>query len=172
MQDNLETTRLLMKPLKEDDFDKVYQLQSNPDVMRYIGSGKPRTKEHIQRLFQLLLDHQKKHRFTLCPTYEKKSGAFIGFSGLIHLALDDSNPDIEVGYWLLPEFWGKGYATEAVKAWSQWAFDHLSIDVLVGVTQPKHIDSQRVLEKSGFCNRGISQYRDQEIFRFELKKSN
>jgi len=127
----LETDRLVIEKLSEEDFDKVYQLQSHPEVMRFIGNGSPKNKEQVRELFDMLLQHQEKHGFSLCPTYEIESGVFIGFSGLVHLALDDTNPDIEVGYWFLPEFWGKGYATEVTKACIRWAFNHLPIDKVV-----------------------------------------
>jgi len=137
----LETDRLVLRPLTEDDFDRMYLLQSNPEVMRYIGMGKARTKKEARKVFELFLNHQKKWGFSFCTAFEKESGSLIGFIGVVHLALDDNNPEIEVGYWLLPEFWKKGYATEGAKACIKWAFNHLSIEKVVGVTHPDNLAS-------------------------------
>ncbi len=166
----METDRLIINPISENDFESVYKVRSHPEVAEYLGNGLPKSKVQARDLFEKLLVHQKKHGYSLGPTYEKESGAFIGFSGLIHLALNDVNPEIEVGYWLLPEFWGKGYATEVTKAWVVWAFDHLSLDKIVAVTQPDHVRSQRVLEKSGFSCLGESTYRGVNVLRFEVQR--
>lgn len=167
----LETDRLILKTLSEDDFDRMYTLQSNPEVMRFIGMGKARTKDEAREIFEKFLNHQKKWGFSFCSAYEKVSGDLIGFVGVIHLALDDNSPEIEVGYWLLPEFWNKGYATEGTKACIEWAFNHLSIDKIVGVTHPDNLASQHVLEKSGLKFIQMSEYRGKKVKRFEINRS-
>ena len=165
-----ETARLQIKALSEEDFDKIYQVQTDPEVMRYIGSGLPRSKEQIQELFEKMVVHQETYGYSLCPVYERETGLFIGCAGLIHLAFDDTQPEIEVGYWLLPQFWGKGYATETTKACVQWAFAHLSVNCVVGITQLDHIRSQRVLEKAGLQSEGRSTYRGHEVLKFVIKR--
>jgi len=167
----MKTDRLIINPISEKDFEDVYKVQSHPEVTKYLGNGLPKSKGQAHELFEKLLVHQKKHGYSLWPTYEKESGAFIGFSGLIHLELNDENPEVEVGYWFLPEFWGKGYATEVTKAWVDWGFDTLSLDKVVAVTQPDHVRSQRVLEKSGFSCLGESTYLGINVFRFEKLNS-
>lgn len=166
----LETERLIVKKLSKNDFDKVFLLQSDPGVMHFIGNGQPKTKEQVGFLFNMMIHSQKNHGFSLCPTYEKKSGDLIGFSGLVHLELNDLNQDIEVGYWFLPEFWGKGYATEITKACITWAFAHLSIDYVVGITHPGHTRSQNVLKKAGLRFARMSTYRGKDVMRFEIQR--
>lgn len=167
----LETERLRMRPITQDDYALVHKLQTHPEVMRYIGMGHPKSEIEAQELFHRMHRHQQKHGFSLCPTYEKNSGSFIGFSGLVHLELKDDNPDIEVGYWLLPEYWGNGYATEAATACVNWAFQNLPIDSLVGITHPDNQRSQNVLKKAGLVCIGPSTYRGQNVLRFEIKRT-
>ncbi len=166
----LETERLITKRLSKDDFDNIYKLLSNSDVMQFIGEGKPQNKKKALETFNLMYQHQQKHGFTLCPTYEKGSDALIGFAGLVHVELDNSNPDIEVGYWFLPEFWGKGYATEVTNAIISWAFENLSNDRIFGFIFPDNIRSQNVLEKAGLRYIGMSTYRGKEVKQLEINR--
>ena len=69
----------------------------------------------------------------------------IGFAGL---ELDNTNPEIEIGYWFLPSHWNKGYATELARALIQYAFPNLSITTLIASAPPDNTASQNVLLKS------------------------
>ena len=82
-----------------------------------------------------------------------KTGETIGdycFTGL----LPDGNA--EIGYGLEPEYWGKGYATEAVIAAVDWALKQPGVKRIEGETEPGNIASQRVLEKAGFIPAGTN----------------
>jgi GrpB-like predicted nucleotidyltransferase (UPF0157 family) len=68
------------------------------------------------------------------------------------------------------KYWGRGYATELVKALIKWGFEHISIDKLVAVTHPLNISSQKVLEKSGMDYAGKKPYMDSEVSYFEIYK--
>ncbi len=156
--------------MTEDDFDRMFMLLSHPDVMRHIGDG-PQNQDKTQETYNKFLNHQKKHGFGLGFIYEKDTNTFVSCVELIHLALDDTQPEIEVGYWLLPEFWGKGYATEIAKACVDWAFQNLSISKIVGITHPNNIRSQKVLLKIGMELIGESTYREKKVIRFEITKT-
>lgn len=62
---------------------------------------------------------------------------------------------VEIGYGFLPEFWGRGYATEAVRAMTQWASQQPGVKQIEAETEPGNAASQRVLEKAGFLPNGI-----------------
>lgn len=82
---------------------------------------------------------------------ELKDGTHIGelcFKGL------DSNGVVEIGYGIMEKYQGKGYATEAVKAISKWAFREPKILFIEAETDDKNIASKRVLEKCGFVSTG------------------
>ena len=163
----LQTKRLTLHPLRREDGPNFYLLQSNAEVMHYISNG-PKTPEESDHLFQKLLAHQEKHHFSLGPVYHKNT--LIGFAGLIHLALDDTNPEIEISYYLLPSHWNKGYATELTQALIHWAFQHLPITILLGIAHPQNTASQHVLQKCGLHLVGPSTYRGKPILRFEIPK--
>ncbi len=166
----LETKRLIIKTPELSDFDNLYILQSDPDVMRYIGHG-VRTKELVAESLQKSIDHQQKHGFSLGNVYDKETGTFVGRAGLIYLAFDDTQTEIEVGYALLAPYWNKGYATELSRDLIKWGFQHLSVDHLVGVIRPQNERSGRVLEKSGMKYIGNSLYNNIEVKFYRIDKN-
>ena len=142
----IETTRLHLRPVTSADLDSFASMNADPDVMRYIGDGKPQTREQTHLRIYAILDHWDQHGFGLCAIVDKASEAFIGFCGLQYL---DNTSEIEVGYRLAKRFWGAGLATEAAKVGLREGFDVFGLGRIVAVVQPGNVASQRVLEKIG-----------------------
>jgi RimJ/RimL family protein N-acetyltransferase len=163
----LETERLIIQVPTENDLVNQYQLQSDPDVMQYIANG-IRTYAEVEKVLRTTIEHYKKHGFSLGSVFEKSSGEFIGRAGLIYVAFDDAQPDIEVGYALLKPYWNKGYATELTKALIEWGFSHLSINKLVAVTRSENEKSRQVLQKSGMSFRKMSKYNGIDVTYYEI----
>lgn len=96
--------------------------------------------------------HPEERQWYAAWTIERKDGVRIGdlcFKGLT----DDGR--VEIGYGLLPEYQGQGYATEAVIATVEWALSQLSVTAVEAETDPNNIASQKVLKKAGFLPTGI-----------------
>lgn len=165
----LETKNLIINTPELSDFDNLYALQSDADVMKYIGQG-VRTETEVMNGLEKATVHYQKYNFSLGCVFEKESGAFVGRAGLIYLAYDDSQPDIEVGYALIKKAWNKGYATELARALIYWGFKHLTIERLVGVINPNNEGSRRVLEKAGMNYVGRSYYWNNEVDLYETYK--
>lgn len=144
----IETERLfLFHPVKED-LEDLCLLQADEQVMRYIGRG-VRSRQEVETGLEKAILHFQKFSFSLGSVFEKSTQKFIGRAGLIHLAMDENSPEIEVGYALMPEFWGKGYATELAAALVRWGFKNLAVPEIVAVTREENLGSQRVLKKIG-----------------------
>jgi RimJ/RimL family protein N-acetyltransferase len=114
--------------------------------------------------------HYQRHGFSLGTVFEKSSTKFIGRAGLIYLAFDETQPDIEVGYALLPAYWGQGFATELTVAIINWGFAHLDVARLVGIINPANLASQYVLEKSELKFVSYSTYNQLKVARFEIER--
>lgn len=163
----LTTQRLIVQEPTRNDFDNMYQLQSNSEVMSFIGNG-VRNKNEVQLGLEKAIHHYNKNQFSLGSVYIKDSLEFIGRAGLIYLNYDDKQSDIEMAYALLPKYWGKGFATELTKSLIQYAFQELSIQKLLAVVHPENISSQNVLIKCGMSNAGKINYWNKEIIKFEI----
>lgn len=165
----IQTPRLHILPLEEKDFSKAFDMMQNPDVMRYIGTG-VKTESEARALFQLLLDHQHTFGFSLGKVIKSDTKEFIGLGGLVHFTLNHDDPTIEIGYWLNPPYWEKGYATEIARHCADWAFEHLDIDQVVGVTHPGNKASQRVLQNAGLVPNGRTTYKGKEVCLFQRQR--
>lgn len=166
----IETERLILKASTRENFQQVFSLLSDPDVMRYIGNG-PKTENEVRDGLEKMIKHQEKHGFAFGDIYLKNSGEYIGRAGLIYLAMDDNQDEIEVGYQLHKKYWGQGYATEITKALIKWGFEHLQLNQIVAVIQPENQLSQRVLEKSRLNYGGKTTYYGREVSKFRIKKA-
>lgn len=148
MKPLFETRRLLVLPSSLDQYDDIYQLVSDPVVMRYVGRG-VRTPELTRENLEKMISHQEKHGFSVGSVHEKETGAFVGRAGMIYLEMNDEQPEIEIGYVLHVRHWKKGYATELAKAILDWGFTHFKLNKLIAVLYPENDASRHVLEKAG-----------------------
>ncbi|HHF7368224.1 TPA: GNAT family N-acetyltransferase [Legionella bozemanae] len=163
----LSTSRLIICGPSLNDFDNLYTLQSNSEVMSFIGNGK-RDKNEVMLGLEKAIHHLQKHQFSLGSVYTKDSHEFIGRAGLIHFNYDDNQSDVEVAYALLPKYWGKGYATEITTSLIEFAFRNLKMQKLIAVVHPENVSSQNVLIKCGMSNTGKINYWNKEIMKFEI----
>ncbi|MFP7479752.1 GNAT family N-acetyltransferase [Terribacillus saccharophilus] len=144
-----ETERLLIRPYTNEDLPFLESLVSDPRVVRYIGNGIPRTKEGARLFFNWNLSQMKEdQRYGLQVLVEKASGEPIGHAGLVPQEVDGAT-ELEVGYWIAPAYWGKGFATEAAAAIRDIALKQLNEDRIIALIYPDNIASCRVAEKLG-----------------------
>jgi len=153
----LTTLRLAMREFVPDDLADLRRLNSDVRVMKYI-SGKAETPEETQAAVQRTL-----RNYRLYPdlgawyTVRRDTGKFIGWFSLKYAG---KSPDIEIGYRLLPQAWGQGFATEGATAMYHYGFDDLDLDRIIGVTHPDNVASQKVLRKAGLADCGWGRYYD------------
>ncbi len=110
---SFETQNLIVKLITKDDFDLLYELHSDPEVMKNIGNGMPKTKQEVKEQLDNILDNKENKIFLL---FDKQTDLFAGragFSKFGSIIKADTNRDIyELGYCLKQDFWGKKYARE------------------------------------------------------------
>lgn len=167
----LETKRLIIRIPQFMDFDNLFALQADAEVMRYIGQG-VRTQSEVMTGLEKAIAHQEKYNFSLGCVFEKETNNFVGRAGLIYLAYDDTQPDIEIGCALTKNAWNKGYATELSRALVDWGFQHLSTTKLVAVINPNNDSSRRVLEKIKMSYVGRTNYFNNEVALYAIYKPN
>jgi len=143
----LETNRLILRRLTPEDAAFILDLLNQPSFIQFIGDRNVRTLADARNyISQGPVASYARHGFGLYLTLLKDSGEPIGLCGLIKR---DSLPDVDVGYALLPQFWGKGYATEAATAVFSYGRHTLGIPRVVGVVNADNAGSIAVLKKLG-----------------------
>ena len=145
----LETDRLYLRRLTVEDADNLSELDSDPEVMRYINGGKPTEYEAIRDLFlpRMLRYYERYEGYGFWAAIEKATGEFLGW---YHFRPAPDNPDhVELGYRLRRAAWGKGYATEGSRALVRKGFTELGTQRVTAHTLAENAGSRRVLEKAG-----------------------
>jgi RimJ/RimL family protein N-acetyltransferase len=166
----VETPRLqLLAPAPEHRaaLGKVF---GDAEAMRFIGDGTAWSDERIDLLLDKMMTLQSEHGFSLWPVARRDDGDVIGDCGLCFIRHSDSGafgPEIEVGYHLRRDVWGRGYASEAAAAALAYARDELALRDIIAVVQPDNRASQRVLEKVGMRREGeTDRYYDRRLVLF------
>jgi ribosomal-protein-alanine N-acetyltransferase len=160
MTPTLETSRLRLRPLAETDEADLVALDSDPEVMRYVGSpaGVKSRAETVERA-RLRIRETRRGDYEPLGFWRiegRSDGTFHGVGALIRMPDGD---DVEVAYRLARSAWGLGIATEAAGALVAHALGPLALPRVVAVTYPENRASQRVLDKLGFERRGIREYK-------------
>jgi len=141
----LQTDRLLLRELNPDDAGDLYQLNLDPDVIKYTGDDAFKTVE-AAAAFLKAYDDYLKNGYGRWAMIEKETGAFIGWCGLKFHA--DAN-ETDIGFRLFKQYWNKGFATEAASACLDYGFKTLYIKSIIGRAMADNTASIRVLEKIG-----------------------
>jgi [ribosomal protein S5]-alanine N-acetyltransferase len=148
----LETERLLLRAMLDDDADATYRILSDPRVTRYFGSppmAEPaRAIQRIERIHAAFAD-QSGIRWAIAP---RQGGELIGSCGFWRI--DKAHFRAEIGYELDPDHWGRGLIPEALRAMLGFGFAKMGLHSVEANIDPANQGSRRVLEKLGFVQEG------------------
>jgi len=161
----ITTERTYMSTPDKLKLQQIRKLDSDPEIMRYITNGKPRTKTESEAWIAERRAEYIKYGFGLMPAYLKENDQFIGWAGLKKL---ENTGKIEVGYRLDKPYWGQGFATEMTKGVIAYANALLHIKQLVAVTDLGNEASKNVLIKCGFEYVSKAFYYNTDVEYFEL----
>ena len=152
--ETLETARLRLRPFTLADTDAYYtRISSDPDVMRYLPGGVPRSRSDSEWVINYFMRHADLHGFGVWAVEDKDSGELIGHAGLEHVP---SAPEVEIAYTLAQAYWGRGLATEAARASLSYGFEALNLDEIYGLAFPQNVASQNVMRKIGMLDQGVT----------------
>jgi len=140
----IETERLVLRPPRNEDFDRFADLQGNADAARFIGGQVSRAEAWRRFLWQP--GAWMVQGFGMFSVIEKTSGRWAGQIGPWK---PEGWPGNEVGYSFHPDAWGRGYATEAGTAAIDWAFEHLGWEDIIHCIDADNAPSQRVAQRLG-----------------------
>jgi len=158
------TSRLYVRRFTEADEDNFFRLNSDQDVMLYIRKVKDRD-ESRHFLLQNIDAYAKNPMTGRWAVHEKNGDRFVGTFAIIPL---ENTSYWQVGYALLRDDWGKGYATELTHTGVQYAFRKMLVSKLTAVTEKSNYGSMSVLSKSGFTRLENFQQDGKELCIFEI----
>jgi len=148
----IETERLILRELRIGDLDGMFELDSDPEVHRYLGNKPIKNKNEAKKTIENVLNQYKERGIGRWAVMEKHTGDFIGWSGIrlnTEYNMNGFTTYYDVGYRLIKRFWGKGYATESGKAAVDYAFNVLNLPELYATTEIGNQASHNALLKTG-----------------------
>jgi RimJ/RimL family protein N-acetyltransferase len=154
----IETERLFIRQWEPDDWMSFRPLVTDPRVLEYICS-EPWSDERTQQYINKQIELSKSRGWCGWPVICREDNMLIGLCGFG----DEFPPDVQIGWRFLPEYWGRGLATEAAMAFMQYGFDRFHFTRLVAVAQPANLQSIRVMEKLGMTFEKPLTYKGVEV---------
>jgi [ribosomal protein S5]-alanine N-acetyltransferase len=151
----LETERLILRPIVPTDQTVLEALWADPQVMRFLPTGQPRDREAVQALLDYLVGHWRAHGFGVWAVRLKGQDELIGYCGLQYLHAEPGGIDaetvrglheVELLYGIASAYWGKGYGREAARAAFRYGFETLHIPRIIAAIHPDNLASRRILE--------------------------
>jgi RimJ/RimL family protein N-acetyltransferase len=144
-----ETERLTIRPFTEADLEALYALHSDPEVMRFITDGEPQTFAKVRdEVLPRFIDYGRRHAgLGILAADLWASGELVGWFQLQIHAADPK--ELELGYRLRRDCWGKGYATEGSRALLDIAFNRHDAERVVAGAMKANRGSTRVMVKAG-----------------------
>ncbi|MEM7595357.1 MAG: GNAT family N-acetyltransferase [Cyanobacteria bacterium P01_A01_bin.83] len=146
--DCIETLRLRGEKVKESHLSLWKIMGSNPQVMANMGGIW--THEKTLKKIKYNVQHWSQYGHGQWTFFDKTTKNFIGRGGIRKVILNDKS-EVELGYALMPEFWGHGLAMEIGEKALSIAFNQFKYSSVVCFTLTNNKKSQRVMEKIGFC---------------------
>lgn len=164
----LETKRLILREMVFHDVDDLLEVLSDPEAMKFYPQ--PFDRQMTQTWIERNVQRYAEHGFGLWALILKQTGKLIGDCGLVVQEVD-SFEEIEIGYHIRRELWGKGLATEAAQACRDFGFSQLGFDKLISLINPANIASRRVAEKNGMRLIKEIEWRDKPTCIYVVERS-
>lgn len=164
---DIETSRLIFRKFTPDDLQDLYAIRSDPEVMKYIGPGRPESEAGVQAVLNKALAHWEQHAFGPWALIDKDSKQLIGWCGLRYM---ENTENVEIAYGLEKSHWGKGLASEAAAPTIKYGFEQIRLDRIVAIACPDNIASQKVMVKSGMKYEKRTHFCNSEVVYFVISR--
>lgn len=147
----IETRRLLLRHIVPTDLDNMFELDSDPEVHRYLGNKPFTDKRQSEEIINKLIMQYHDIGIGRWAMINKNTNEFMGWSGLKlnTITLNDHTNFYDIGYRIIRRYWGNGYATESSLAALDYGLNVLNLDTIYGITVKGNEASHNVLLKIG-----------------------
>lgn len=147
----IKTNRLLLRQFQESDIESVFKGLSHPEVIKYYGVSY-NSLEATKVQMEFFYDLEKNKTGIWWAVCNLDNSIFYGASGLNSLSKEHKKA--EIGFWLMPEFWGKGIIQEVVPLICEHGFDMLGLHRIEALIETENSNSKSVMSKLGFMYEG------------------
>jgi RimJ/RimL family protein N-acetyltransferase len=157
----IETARLILRPWREDDRDDLARMCADPNVM--VDYPKPQSHAESDVRFARYQESFEKFGFCRWAVERRNDGRFLGYTGINPTWPDHPlAPNVEIGWRLIREAWGCGYASEAASASLRDGFARCKLSKVYSFTTSENFRSQAVMNRIGLAREAARDFLDQQ----------
>jgi len=164
----IETPRLYLRRFTQEDAPLILELDKDPEIKKYLHEPSLKNITGANKILTDIILPQYKNNFGRLAVHVKGSDIFMGWCGLKYVAWED---EVDIGYRLMPKFWGNGYATEAASFSVDHGFKNLDLKKIIGRSHIDNIASIKVLQKIGMIFIQEEVYDNCPIKKFDIESS-
>jgi [ribosomal protein S5]-alanine N-acetyltransferase len=164
-----QTPRLLFRKIDLSDFDAWLKFFEAPETSTHWIEEKETPKIACEKWYQRQFERYQNNLGGMNALIEKSSGQLVGHAGLL-VQIVDGITELEIGYSLLPEFWGKGYAIEAAQKCKEYAFENKLANSLISIISLTNLPSQKVAIKNGMSIDKQTVYKGNQVYIFRASE--
>lgn len=147
-----ETERLILREILPTDIEGLFELDSDPEVHKYLGNKPVKDKKQIADIINFIRQQYIDNGIGRWAIIDKETNHFMGWTGLKFVTKEINNHKNyhDLGYRLIQKYWGKGYATESAIASLTYGFNTLHLNEIYAAADIDNIGSNKILTKLGF----------------------
>lgn len=147
----VETKRLILREILPSDINGMFELDSDPEVHKYLGNNPISEKEQASDAINFIRQQYIDNGIGRWAIIDKETNSFIGWSGLKFVTELTNNHKnyYDLGYRLIKRYWGQGIATETVAASLKYAFEELKVSEVYAIADCENYGSNKILKKNG-----------------------
>lgn len=148
----IETERLYLREIIPEDVHRMFEMDSDPEVHRFLGRRPVKTLAESAAHIENIRQQYRDFGVARLAIIEKATDEFIGWGGLKFITehMNGFQNFHDLGYRFIKRNWGKGYAQESTRGVIKYAFEQLNLPAIYAIADMEHKASRNVLEKSGF----------------------
>jgi len=146
-----ETERLILREILPSDIDGMFELDSDPEVHKYLGNKPVIDRDQISKVIDFIRQQYIDNGIGRWAIIDKKTNNFMGWTGLkFQTDLTNNHKNYyDLGYRLIKKYWGQGIATETAIVSLQYAFEQLKTNEVYAMANCENVGSNKILRKVG-----------------------
>jgi RimJ/RimL family protein N-acetyltransferase len=164
------TLRLVFREISPTDFDSWLKFFEHPETSKHWVEEEQTPAMACEKWYARQQERYQNNLGGMNALIEKSSGLLVGHAGLLLQTVDDRT-ELEIGYSLLPQFWGNGFAIEAAQKCKQVAFQNRYAPSLISIISISNLPSQRVAEKNGLRRDGQTIYKHNSVYIYRITRA-
>lgn len=167
-----ETERLIVREILTSDIDGMFELDSDPEVHRYLGNNPVTDREQINNVINNIRQQYIDNGIGRWAIIDKKTNDFIGWTGLKFVTelINNHQNYYDLGYRLIRRYWGQGIATGTAMISLDYAFNILHVEEVHAAASCENIGSNKILQKIGLNLIETFYYEDIQCNWYKLDK--